>query len=59
MQEQINLLQAVRGTLNTIPLVGIDAMDKLVGCANALDNVIRALQSMPAPAEETEAANGE
>lgn len=44
MNENINLLQAIVSTMDTIPIVGIDAQDKFVGCANAIRSVIRSLE---------------
>lgn len=58
MIEQISLLEAVVSTLDTIPIVGIDAQDKFVGCANAIRNVISSLretqrqEEMAAPVQE-------
>lgn len=49
MEEQIALLEAVKTTLESIPLYvvnGTDAMDKLEGCRNAVSNVIAELQRM-------------
>lgn len=46
MNENISLLEAVVSTMDTIPVIGIDAQDKFVGCANAIRTVIRALQDM-------------
>lgn len=59
MNENISLLEAVVSTLDTIPIVGIDAQDKFVGCANAIRSVIRSLQEIrqeevPVPAEKEE-----
>lgn len=47
MEDQIALLQAVKSTLESIPLYvvnGADAMDKLEGCRNAVNSVITELQ---------------
>lgn len=44
MNENISLLEVVVSTLDTIPIVGIDAQDKFVGCANAIRNVISSLR---------------
>lgn len=56
MNENISLLEAIVSTMDTIPIVGIDAMDKFVGCANAIRNVSRSLQEMQAQqTAETEA----
>lgn len=58
MNENISLLEAVVSTLDTIPIVGIDAQDKFVGCANAIRNVISSLretqrqEEMAAPVQE-------
>lgn len=44
MNESISLLEAIVSTMDTIPVVGIDAQDKFVGCANAIRTVIRSLK---------------
>lgn len=55
MNENISLLEAVVSTLDTIPIVGINAQDKFVGCANAIQTVIRSLQN----AQNTQKTEGE
>lgn len=54
MKESISLLEAVLSTLDTIPIVGIDAQDKFVGCANAIRTVIRSIKEeyLNAPTSE-------
>lgn len=58
MNESISLLEAIVSTMDTIPVVGIDAQDKFVGCANAIRTVIRSLreaqrkEEMAAPVQE-------
>ena len=42
--ENINLLEAIVSTMDTISVVGIENQDKFVGCANAIRSVIRSLQ---------------
>ena len=42
--ENINLLEAIVATMDTIPVVGIENQDKFVGCANAIRSVIRSLR---------------
>lgn len=58
MNENISLLEAIVSTLDSIPIVGIDAQDKFVGCANAIRTVIRSLkeeqQRVEAISEEKE-----
>lgn len=58
MKESISLLEAVLSTLDTIPIVGIDAQDKFVGCANAIRTVIRSISeeylNAPNPEEKEE-----
>lgn len=44
MNENISLLEAIVSTMDTIPIIGIDAQDKFVGCANAIRSVIRSLR---------------
>ena len=39
----INLLEAVRATMGTISVVGIENQDKFVGCANAISTVSQTL----------------
>lgn len=39
IKSAIGLLNAVRATMDTIPVVGIENQDKFVGCANAIHNV--------------------
>lgn len=46
MNKNISLLEAVVSTLDTIPVIGIDAQDKFVGCANAIRSVIRSLREV-------------
>lgn len=62
MNENISLLEAIVSTLDTIPIVGIDAQDKFVGCANAIRTVIRSLkeeqQRVEAISEDTENGSG-
>lgn len=42
--ENINLLEAIVATMDTISVVGIENQDKFVGCANAIRSVIRSLR---------------
>lgn len=51
MNENVSLLEAVVSTLGTIPIVGIEAQDKFVGCANAIRTVIRSLREEQQKAE--------
>ena len=39
----INLLEAVRATMDTISVVGIENQDSFVGCANAIRTVSQTL----------------
>ena len=43
--ENINLLEAIVSTMDTISVVGIENQDKFVGCANAIRSVIRSLRA--------------
>lgn len=43
--ENINLLEAIVATMDTISVVGIENQDKFVGCANAIRSVIRSLRA--------------
>ena len=45
--ENINMLEAIVSTMDTISVVGIDNQDKFVGCANAIRSVIRSLRQEP------------
>ncbi len=42
--EIINLLEAAVSTMDTISVTGIDNQDKFVGCANAVQTVIKQLR---------------
>lgn len=37
---KIEILQAVRRTLNSIPVTGIDSVSMMLGCMHGLDEVI-------------------
>ena len=39
----MNLLEAVRATMDTISVVGIENQDKFVGCANAIQTISQTL----------------
>lgn len=58
----INLLDAVRATMDTIPVSGIENQDKFVGCANAIQTVSQTLgkflQEAQQPVAEGEEVNG-
>ena len=59
----INLLNAVRSTMDTISVTGIENQDKFVGCANAIQTVSQTLgkflQEAQQPSEEVkEESNG-
>lgn len=59
----INLLDAVRSTMDTISVVGIENQDKFVGCANAIQTVSQTLGKFVKEMEQTkedlkEEANG-
>lgn len=58
----INLLDAVRSTMDTISVAGIENQDKFVGCANAIRTVSQTLGKFigeQQPKEEKrEAENG-
>lgn len=51
MNENVSLLEAVVSTMDTIPIIGIDAQDKFVGCANAIRSVIRSMEEEQRNAE--------
>ena len=58
----INLLEAVRATMDTISVSGIENQDKFVGCANAIQTVSQTLgkylQEAKQPVAEQEEADG-
>ena len=56
-----NLIRMVIATLNQVEVKGKDNLDKLLGCINALENVVQILEDHPAPApaeERKEDVNG-
>lgn len=56
--ENINLLEAIVSTMDTISVAGIDNQDKFVGCANAIRNVIRSLRQEEAGKNTAEQSSG-
>lgn len=50
----ISLLEAVRATMDTITLAGIENQDKFVGCANAIQTVSQTLVKFLQETEEME-----
>ena len=58
----INLLAAVRATMDTISVSGIENQDKFVGCANAIQTISQTLgkflQEAQQPVEGQEEVNG-
>lgn len=58
MEKTINLLKAVRMTMDGIDVRGIDNQDKFVGCANAIMTAVHDLEKLAAAAEQEE-ANGD
>lgn len=56
LKNAINLLNSVKLTMNTIPVVGIDNQDKFVGCATAVsrvaDLITKYIQLQEAAAQE-------
>ena len=40
----VNLLSSVLGTMDTISVSGLDNQNKFVGCANAVQTAVRALE---------------
>lgn len=47
MEQAIALLEAVKSTMNTISVVGINNQDKFVGCYNAINTAIQQLKNPP------------
>ena len=56
--ENINLLEAIVSTMDTISVVGIDKQDKFVVCANAIRSVIRSLRQEQAGKNTAEQSSG-
>ena len=54
MDNLISLLDAVYSTMNTISVEGIDNQDKFVGCANALQRVIKQLREQAASQDSSQ-----
>lgn len=54
MDDVINLLSRVGATMETISVVGIDNQDKFVGCATAIETVIRKLEQLSVAEKEKE-----
>ena len=44
------LLKMISSTLNTIEVKGKDNLDRLLGCINAIDSIVKSAEE---PAEET------
>ena len=56
--ENINLLEAIVSTMDTISVVGIENQDKFVGCANAIRSVIRSLRQEQAGNNTADQSSG-
>ena len=54
MEQAITLLEAVKSTMNTISVVGINNQDKFVGCYNAIETAIRQLKETPKQEEKND-----
>lgn len=54
MEQAIALLEAVRSTMNTISVVGINNQDKFVGCYNAINAAIQQLKEAPKQEEQND-----
>lgn len=53
------LLKIVISTLNTVEVKGKSNLDALLGCINALENVVQIMEAPPAPPmPEKEEVNG-
>ncbi|MBR6875479.1 MAG: hypothetical protein IKN00_04230 [Bacteroidales bacterium] len=46
LEKQIAVLRAVNGTLNGLSMAGRDNWMKVVGCMNAVDDVVKKLEEM-------------
>lgn len=62
LKSAVNLLDAVRSTMDTICIIGIENQDKFVGCANAIQTVSQTLSKYVKDAqtepEQKEEVNG-
>lgn len=54
LKTAISLLGAVRSTMDTISVTGLDNQDKFVGCANAILRVSQTLEKVVADAKTKE-----
>ena len=48
LKQTINLLRAVKTTMDTISVIGIDNQDKFVGCAHAVRAAVEGLEAIRA-----------
>ena len=58
IKNAINLLDAVRSTMDTISVTGLDNQDKFVGCANAIRRVSQTLEKVVTDAKTKEVKEG-
>lgn len=60
MDNMLTLIKMVTSTLNTVEVKGKDNLDKLLGCINALENVVQIMEAAPTPPNNTdqEVTNG-
>lgn len=54
MNKATTLIRMVISTLNDVEVKGKGNLDRLLGCINALENVVQVLEAPPAPPVPTE-----
>lgn len=59
IESAIALLNAVRSTMDSISVAGIENQDKFVGCANAIQTVSKTLEKHLQEIKATESAKEE
>lgn len=52
------LIKMVISTLNGVEVKGKDNLDRLLGCINALESVVKALEAAPAEPKKQEESDG-
>lgn len=51
------LIKMIISTLNTVEVKGKENLDALLGCINALESVVKAMESTPAGGESEKGAD--
>ena len=52
IKSTVSTLRAVASTLNLVEVKGKNNLDKLLGCINALETVVQAIESTPGEEEQ-------